>query len=56
MSIEPDMFERVFAEWNHRLQQCMDQGGIIYEQVDLHGLSLNFRELALRRPDLVHPL
>jgi hypothetical protein len=27
MSIEPDMFLRVFPEWKHRLQQCIDQGG-----------------------------
>jgi histone-lysine N-methyltransferase SETMAR len=27
ISIEPDMFVRVFAEWKHRLQQCINQGG-----------------------------
>jgi hypothetical protein len=27
MSIEPDMFVSVFAEWKHRFQQCIDQGG-----------------------------
>jgi hypothetical protein len=27
MSIEPDVFVRVFAEWKHRLQQCIDKGG-----------------------------
>jgi hypothetical protein len=27
MSIEPDMFMRVFAEWKHQLQQCIDQAG-----------------------------
>jgi hypothetical protein len=27
MSIEPDMFVRVFAEWKHWLQQCIDEGG-----------------------------
>jgi hypothetical protein len=27
MSIEPDVFVKVFAEWKHRLQQCIDQGG-----------------------------
>jgi histone-lysine N-methyltransferase SETMAR len=26
-SIEPDMFVGLFAEWKHRLQQCVDQGG-----------------------------
>jgi hypothetical protein len=27
MSIEPDVFVKVFTEWKHRLQQCMDQEG-----------------------------
>jgi histone-lysine N-methyltransferase SETMAR len=27
MSMETDMFGRVFSEWKHRLQQCIDQGG-----------------------------
>jgi hypothetical protein len=27
MSIEPDMFVRVFADWKHLLQQCIDQRG-----------------------------
>jgi hypothetical protein len=27
MSIEPDVFVRVFAEWKRRLQPCIDQGG-----------------------------
>jgi hypothetical protein len=27
MSIEFDMFMMVFAEWRHRLQQSVDQGG-----------------------------
>jgi hypothetical protein len=26
MSIEPDVCLRVFAEWKHRLQQCIDHG------------------------------
>jgi hypothetical protein len=26
-SIEPDVFLRVLAEWERRLQQCIDQGG-----------------------------
>jgi hypothetical protein len=27
MSIGPDMFMSVFAEWKRRLQPCSDQGG-----------------------------
>jgi hypothetical protein len=27
ISIEPDMFVRGFAEWKHRLPQCIDQRG-----------------------------
>jgi histone-lysine N-methyltransferase SETMAR len=27
MSMEHDMFVRVFVEWKHRLQQCVDHGG-----------------------------
>jgi histone-lysine N-methyltransferase SETMAR len=27
MSIEPDVFIRVFKEWKDRLRQCIDQGG-----------------------------
>jgi hypothetical protein len=26
MLIGPDMFAKVFAEWKHWLQQCIDQG------------------------------
>jgi hypothetical protein len=29
---------------------------IIYNQIELHGCSLNFRGLALKRTDYVHPL
>jgi hypothetical protein len=54
MSIEPDMFVKVFAEWNHRLQSWINHGGGCLYTDSFYGFSLDFRELAFRRTDFVH--
>jgi hypothetical protein len=55
-SIEPDIFVRVFAGGSTGCSNASTREGIIHERVDLHGLSLNFRELALKQTDLGHCL
>jgi hypothetical protein len=52
MLIEPDMFVRMFAEWKHWLQQCIDHGGD-YLWTDRFASSLI--KLSLTRPQANGP-
>jgi hypothetical protein len=47
ISIEAGMFVRVFAEWGHRLQQCVDQGS---DYLSTSRLVWPFMKLSGTRP------
>jgi hypothetical protein len=57
MSIESDVFVRVFDEWSSDCGNAWIEEGIIYEQAQFDALSQDFQGLCLRRTDLMpHPL